>query len=98
MGRLGQGALAGRSGAFAAGRSGPIAFDLGSTPRGAGSTRLAVLCNLEEQPTAKRYAYRPKDEGIKDVEHQTKLHVSAKLISRRRGGAQPIVPRASRAS
>jgi hypothetical protein len=57
-----------------------------------------VLCNLEEQQTAKRDADRPEDEGIKDVEHRTKLHVSAKLISRRRGGAQPIVPRTGRAS
>jgi hypothetical protein len=39
-----------------------------------------VLCNLEEQQTAKRDADRPEDEGIKDVEHQTKLHVSTKLI------------------
>jgi hypothetical protein len=38
-GWLGQGALAAWSGGFAASRSGPIAFDLASTPRGTESTR-----------------------------------------------------------
>jgi hypothetical protein len=58
----------------------------------------ALVARAIDAPAGAPVADRPEDEGTNDVEHQTNLHVPAKLISRRRGRAQPIVPRANCAS